>query len=96
MLLWPVDMPAVTHGTVEALLKGGRAEPNRVVAPSYAGSPGGHPALLPARLLPEARALPDEGRMDHLVAAAGPPLIVAVDDPGVLRDVDEPADLDLL
>jgi len=96
MLLWPVDMPLVSAETVAELLSAGRTAPDRVILPSHSGSDGGHPTLLPARLLEPVRSLADDGRLDRLVAAEGAPLLVDVDDSGVLRDVDEPSDLEKL
>lgn len=93
LLLWPVDVPWPRPATVAAILEAGRAEPGRVVVPTFAGSEGGHPTLLPAALLGRLRGLGDEERLDAVVPAAGPPLLLPVDDPGVLKDVDRESDL---
>ncbi len=83
--LWPVDHPWVTAATLRALIARGGG------VPTYRGRRG-HPPLV-------ARAL-----IDALAAAATHPdgargvlrgrlAAVEVDDPGVARDVDVPADL---
>ena len=90
-LLWPVDHASVLPATVAALLAG--ATGAAAVVPTHGGR-GGHPAVIARALWPELAAcdaLP-EGARSVLRAAAGVRRI-EVDDPGVVADVDEPADL---
>ncbi|MCL4227967.1 MAG: NTP transferase domain-containing protein [Myxococcales bacterium] len=83
--LWPVDHPDVTAATLTALRRAGAG------VPVHAGR-GGHPPLVPRRLfaaLAACAALPGGARD---VVRALPRR--AVDDPGVVADVDAPADLE--
>jgi molybdenum cofactor cytidylyltransferase len=84
------DMPWVQPQTVAAVvaaLRSGAA----IAAPEYRGQRG-HPVGFAAVHYPQLAALSgDEGAKRLL--AAGPVSLVATEDPGVLRDVDTPADL---
>lgn len=86
------DMPWVSAPTVQrvaAALRGGAA----LAAPMHRGTRG-HPVAIGSRFFVELQALSgDEGAKDLLAAHAGDIELIAVDDPGVLRDVDTPADL---
>ena len=94
LLVWPVDVPAVRPATVAAVLAAAKRTPGRTVVPVHRGSSGGHPTLLPPRLLEKVRALDETERLDRLVEADDPPpLRLEVDDPGVSRDVDRVEDL---
>lgn len=89
--LWPVDHPRVTAATLARLAAALPARDHAVVRPRFGGQ-GGHPPLV------------GRGRWDALAACGGAPegaravlrgedtLDVEVDDPGVVRDVDTPAD----
>jgi CTP:molybdopterin cytidylyltransferase MocA len=89
--LWPVDHPAVTVATLRRLIEAiGDAE---VAQPRHGGR-GGHPPLVRSSLWPQLAAsgeLPDGARG---VLRAAQVVAVDVDDPGVVRDVDTPADLE--
>ena len=85
--LWPVDHPWVTAATLRALVARGGG------VPVYQGR-GGHPPLVGRALiaaLATATTHPDGARG----VLRGQLAAVAVDDPGVARDVDLPADLEL-
>lgn len=85
--LWPVDHPWVTAATLRALIARGGG------VPVYRGR-GGHPPLVERALfagLAAAASHPDGARG----VLRGRLAAVAVDDPGVTRDVDLPADLEL-
>jgi len=85
-LLWPVDHPRVAVATVARLIARGAG------VPVHAGR-GGHPALVPARLfaaLAGCAAAPDGARG----VLRGELPRIPVDDPGVVADVDVPADLE--
>ncbi len=90
--LWPVDHPAVTEATLRQLIE---ALADREVAqPRYRGA-GGHPPLITRELWPRLAACAGApgGARDVLRAAAR--VEVEVDDAGVVRDVDTPADLEV-
>jgi molybdenum cofactor cytidylyltransferase len=87
------DMPFVRPETIRAVawrLAAGAP----IVAPRYHGERG-HPVGIAARYLAELEALAgDEGARAILKRDAALVEFVDCDDPGVLRDVDTPADLD--
>lgn len=90
-LLWPVDHPGVRPETVERLLS--MAEPGRIVIPAFGGR-GGHPSIFGRRLWAE---LARCSRLEHgarsIVRAENAHVTrIDVDDPGVVDDVDTPAD----
>jgi molybdenum cofactor cytidylyltransferase len=86
------DMPFVLPGTiarVAAALRGGAA----LAAPIFQGRRG-HPVGLDRRFAPALLALTGDTGARTLLAQYDAQLIrVACDDPGVLRDVDTPADI---
>lgn len=93
--LWPVDHPAVTAGTLRRLiaalgaaLDAGGAE---VARPCYQGR-GGHPPLIARALWPALAACADRPDGARGVLRAARVVAVEVDDPGVIHDVDTPAD----
>jgi molybdenum cofactor cytidylyltransferase len=91
LLILPGDMPFVRPETVAAVLVECRIT-DAVVTPRHLGRRG-HPVALPGRLrglvLSASGTLSDVLKMDGIDRVD-----VEVDDPGVLRDVDEPRDLD--
>ncbi len=85
VLVWPVDVPLVRAETVRAVLQMRSA---KAVVPVHA-SIRGHPVYLGAALRPAVLALgPDEPL--HVVTRREA-VTVPVDDPGVLVDIDTPA-----
>lgn len=91
------DMPEVAAVTISALIDAwrplGRAG---IVAPVYKGQRG-HPVVFGAVYLPALRALTgDRGARTILQEHAADLHLVEVDDPGVVIDLDTPADLELL
>ena len=92
--LWPVDHPAVRAATLRRLIAaledaaGAGAE---VARPCHRGR-GGHPPLIVRALWPALAAC--AGRADGArgVLRAARVAAVEVDDPGVIHDVDTPAD----
>lgn len=85
------DMPWLADATLVALAA--RAEARRIVFPRYQGERG-HPVLFGRRFWPALANLKgDNGARALLQAHPEACLDLTVDDPGVLRDVDAPADL---
>ncbi len=98
VLVFPVDHPAVRLVTLDAMFgvsgyAAGRADVVVPVITRDGRRHRGHPILLSGRLRDEVLALgPDQPL--HDVVHAREPLEIPVDDPGILLDVDEPADLE--
>jgi molybdenum cofactor cytidylyltransferase len=92
-LLWPVDHARVRAETVRAILAA--AAGDRVVVPVWRGR-GGHPVAFGRGLWPELCACATAAEGARSVVRADPARVVRVDldDPGVIADVDTPADLD--
>jgi nicotine blue oxidoreductase len=93
VLILPADMPFVSPETVKLLIaehvRGGDA----VVA--ACGGRRGHPLILPAVVWRPLGDQPSDASLKSALIAVGATLRpVTVDDPGVLRDVDEPRDLE--
>jgi CTP:molybdopterin cytidylyltransferase MocA len=86
--LWPVDHPRVTAATLRAMIAalGGHA----VARPRF-GDRGGHPPLIARALWPALAACGESGA--RAVFASADVVEVVVDDAGVVRDVDTPADV---
>lgn len=87
------DQPAITPAFIDDLIARHARAPGKILVPT-AGGRGASPVLFPAALRAELLAVTgDQGGRPLL--AAHPELIcpVAVEDPGMLRDLDEPADL---
>jgi molybdenum cofactor cytidylyltransferase len=86
------DMPWVLPSTVAhiaAALRRGAV----LAAPTHRGTRG-HPVAIGARYFGELQTLSGDEGAKKLLAAHGPELeLIAVDDPGVLRDVDTQSDL---
>jgi CTP:molybdopterin cytidylyltransferase MocA len=82
--LWPVDHPTVSVETLRALI----AANVHVAQPRFEGR-GGHPPLIARALWPALAACGDGGARavlaPHMTA-------ITVEDPGVVRDIDTPAD----
>lgn len=91
-LVWPVDVARVSPGAVAAVVAAGGRE--RIVIPTHGGR-GGHPTLFGAALWPALVAAIDADGGARAVIHAHPQRVVrvAVDDAGVLHDVDVPGDL---
>jgi len=87
------DMPwikAATAASVADALRRGSA----IVAPAYAGQRG-HPVGIAARFYSALAALDgDEGAKRLMSTHAAAVELIAVNDPGIVRDVDRRGDLD--
>ncbi len=86
------DMPWIAPGTIAAvadMLRGGAA----IAAPAHRGTRG-HPVGFARTYGPLLTVLTgDEGARTILAAQPSDVRLVAVDDPGIMRDVDHPRDL---
>lgn len=92
-LLALADMPDLRPGTVYALCRAFAQSPENIAVPVYGGKRG-NPAVFPARLRAELAALDgDSGGRAILVREQARLTRVQVYDPGVLRDIDTPEDL---
>lgn len=90
----PVDFPAIAESTMDRVLAGWSGELLRI--PRYNGRRG-HPVLLARQLLLEFLALPITAQARDIVARHEASIVYAdVDDPGILQDVDTPADYEQL
>ena len=88
-----VDHPAVAESTVYAMAARCDAP---LAIPRYQGRRG-HPVWFGRRIVEEILALPVEASAKQVVRAhQNEAVYLDVDDPGVLRDVDTPADYDAL
>jgi molybdenum cofactor cytidylyltransferase len=92
VLLAPVDHPLFRPATVAALIGAFRQGRPPVVQPTFEGVRG-HPVLFARALFPELleEALP-EGARTVLRRYLGSRLLLPVDDPGILADIDTPED----
>ncbi|MHA7815710.1 MAG: nucleotidyltransferase family protein [Pseudohaliea sp.] len=86
------DMPWLRPASIAAVARA--AGPALICVPCHDGRRG-HPVAFGARFLPELAALDgDRGARDLLLRHTAAVRELPVDDPGVLRDVDRPADLE--
>jgi CTP:molybdopterin cytidylyltransferase MocA len=94
--LWPVDHPAVTEATLRRLIDalGGADPATTITQPRHRGA-GGHPPLIRRALWPALAACARETEGARGVLRAARRIAVDVDDPGVVRDIDTPADLEV-
>lgn len=85
------DMPFVTSATLDTLLATCDAE--HICAPTHGGQPG-HPVVFGRSFWPElCQLVGDSGAREVLQRHAHAVRRIAVDDPGILLDIDRPADL---
>lgn len=92
-LVLPGDMPYVKPETVRLVLDTWQLR-HGIVSPRYNGKRG-HPVALPIELRDEIRATPSAANLHDVIKKHTEVRVdLDVDDPGVLRDVDVPADLD--
>jgi molybdenum cofactor cytidylyltransferase len=92
LLVLPGDMPFVRAATVRAVIDKYREKP-AIVSPRYRGKRG-HPVALPLSLRDEIRDTPATANLHEVIKKhADQRVDLEVDDPGINRDVDTPADL---
>src|SRR5690606_31404571 len=89
--LWPVDHPDVQAATLRALLAARGS--HDAARPVYRGR-GGHPPLVGRSLFARLATCADAPGGARSVLASADIIDVAVDDPGCVRDVDTPRDLE--
>jgi len=92
VLLHPADHPDVKRETLDELVRAAAASPRSAIMPTCC-SKGGHPVLIPAELVWNIAAYRGSGGLrqfwlDHADRCVRLP----VEDPGVTRDIDTPAD----
>jgi len=86
----PVDLPAVAPQTVSALREAAGQAP--AIIPRYSGRRG-HPVLISRELVPEFLDLRAPATARAVIERhAGEIRHIDVDDPGIVTDIDEPAD----
>ncbi len=85
-LFTPVDLPGISRQTIETLA----AAEGPVVIPTYQGRKG-HPVRVSRTVIADLLALPLDAQAPEALRRHDAQLI-AVDDPGILHDVDTPAD----
>ena len=89
VLLCPVDVPAFEASTPRRMLDSYRPGSDLLVVPRHEGRHG-HPILIAAELIPEFLALPAGSQAREVVhARVGRTRYVDVNDPGILKDVDD-------
>ena len=87
------DMPWVSPHTIRALVQAFRERPGGAAVPVEGGDRG-NPVLWPAAYFPRLEGLDgDQGARSLLMDPMTPVYEVAVDDPGIHRDVDTPQEL---
>ena len=91
-LVHPVDMPFITPNAVRELLAASRQVPDQVLV-ACCGGKRGHPILIPRG--PALQLLQSVERLSDLLRHDGVSVTeVETGDPGVLRDLDTPEDLE--
>ncbi|CAG8863573.1 Purine catabolism protein PucB [Pseudomonas fluorescens] len=91
LAIFLADMPFITTATLDALLA--TSDAAHICVPTYHGRPG-HPVVFGRSFWPELRQLAgDSGAREVLQRHAHAVRRVAVDDPGILLDIDRPSDL---
>ena len=92
VLLHPADHPRLAPATLDALVTAHLAHPGRAIIPQ-AGDRGGHPVLIPPALVADLLRTPLPGGLrQHWLDHPDACIRLPVDDPDVVRDLDDPAD----
>ncbi len=91
ILLMPADMPGVDPESVRKVARWQTVDTTSIVVPTYAGADG-HPVRFPARLLDELAGCSGDVGARRLLSMH-PVLRIALDDPGIVRDIDHPSDI---
>ncbi len=96
VLIHPVDHPLVARDTLQALVDGHDALPDRIIVPEF-GARRGHPVLFPQPFFKELLAAPlDQGA--RYVVRKHPESVLAIEvrDEGVVQNIDTPEDYERL
>lgn len=96
----PVDLPLVNAGVVGKLLESSHRDPERIIRPVHQDRPG-HPVILPGRALAvlDGQGNLHSGPLRNFLSTTGgkgtlpDPVIVQMEEPGIVRDFDRPEDL---
>ena len=93
VLFWPVDHPFVSESSVDLLFRARDEDALAVwIIPTYQGR-GGHPVLWRSNVRGDILALRSDAPLRSLLPEFGVQVLrVAVDDPGVVANVDTPED----
>ena len=91
LLVQPADMPWLAVASVRQVAQAAAQSGQLIVVPTYKGQDG-HPVRFDASLVPALAQLSGERGARHLLLRY-PPLRIPLDDAGVIRDMDTPADL---
>ena len=95
-LLCPADHPVLSPEVIRDVLLAGELHPDAVIVPTFAGHRG-HPTLFPWSTVETLRQLPAGEGVNALLRRGLHPVVeLPVDDPAILRDVDEPQDYERL
>ncbi|MFQ5718049.1 MAG: NTP transferase domain-containing protein [Acidobacteriota bacterium] len=89
VFLCPVDHPAVSRSDLAALAD--RSSPRKIVVPVHAGRRG-HPVLFGVGLFGEIRSAPERVGARAVVRADPDRVVEVPAGPGILQDIDTPAD----
>ncbi len=90
-LMIPVDCPFVQTATIDTLIRYFKQHQPSVLVPTYQGQRG-HPPVLNASLKKEILALGPSIGLNHLFLAY-PPVLLEIDDPGIIQTFNTPAEL---
>jgi len=89
-LVWPVDRPFVSRGTIEALLTAFRKHTAKIVVPVHGGRRG-HPVIFPSKYFGELKSAPTAvGARQVLHDHADAVLEVESPEEGILLNIDTP------
>jgi len=93
VLVVPVDHPCVARGTYRRLLCAFAEDADAVVKPTYLGQ-SGHPVLIPRKLFDRIRRADADTMLNELIRKSKLEQVrVPCNDPGILRNVNTPADM---
>jgi len=90
-LVWPVDHPLVRPDTIAAIVEAFAARGAPIVVPTFKGRRG-HPALFASRVFAELHGADPSVGARAVVHAHADRHELAVDDRGIVVDIDTPAD----
>lgn len=92
ILLHPADHPELKRDTIELLIRSSAEQTDRAVMPEYEGR-GGHPTIIPAKMIPSILDFTDVGGLRKFwIDHADKCIRLRVSDSGVVRDIDTPDD----